>query len=114
MSRRDHEDHLIDAMLARLPQWQPPAGFARRVAALAAAEKRHAVAPWIALLLPALGLAACVSIAAWLGGELLLAGLQSSAAQEEPGAVSWMLTGGSLLLAWRCVRRAPRVSRITS
>lgn len=104
MSQRDeHEDFLTDAMLARLPQWQPPAGFAHRVAALVAAEKSHT--PWVALLLRALGLAACVSIAAWLGGEMLSAALRSAEGQESPGAVSWMLAMASLLVAWRCVRR---------
>jgi hypothetical protein len=101
---RDHEDHLIDAMLARLPDWQPPAGFAQRVAALAS-RRREIDLPWIASLLRALGLAACVSIAAWLGGELLSAGLQSVAVQDEPGALSWVVALGSLALAWHSVRR---------
>jgi hypothetical protein len=74
---------------------------------------------WVGLVLRAMGLAACVSVAAWLGGELLLAGLPAVAAGDQPGALGWLLAVGSLALAWHCVRRArllacPPVSRITS
>jgi hypothetical protein len=105
MSQHDQqEEPLADAVLARLPEWQPTAGFAHRVAALAALERDHT--PWAALVLRALGLAACVSIAAWLGGETFSAALRSAEGQQSPGAVSWMLAMASLIVAWRCVRRA--------
>jgi hypothetical protein len=96
---------MIEASLAQMPDWQPPAGFAQRVAARAMAEKRQSHAPWMASLLRGLALAACVSIAGWLGGEVLSVGLQSAAVQENPGWVSWMLALASVALAWRCIPR---------
>ncbi|MEO6368155.1 MAG: hypothetical protein ABIP38_09210 [Steroidobacteraceae bacterium] len=48
-----------------------------------------------------MGIAACVSVAAWLGGEMLYAGVLSMAAQGAPGMLGWGLSGGALLLAWR-------------
>lgn len=120
----------IDTALARLPAWEPPADFAARTAALAVAQMAgdRGVAPtrvvtpaleyrWIASLLRALAMAACVSVAAWLGGELLFALLQSAATPGLPEAGVWALALGSVLLAWRQVR--PRAAptgawRITS
>lgn len=120
----------IDAALARLPAWEPPADFAARTAALAVGQMtvRSRVAPvgaatqgvrdgWIASVLRALAMAACVSVAAWLGGELLFAVLQSVATPELPEAWIWALALGAVMLAWRQVRprgAPPAESRITS
>lgn len=109
MSRLD--DKQIDAALTQLPQWQPPPGFSGRVAALAAARQRGAGSHWLPLVLQGMGVAAWVSVAAWLGAELL-AGLLSAVPGIE-GTLVWLLASGSLLLAWRLVRR-PGLSRITS
>jgi hypothetical protein len=116
----------MDAALARLPAWEPPPDFAARTAARAV-RQRAAVRPvvtdtgygWIALLLHGLGMAACVSVAAWLGGDLLFALLQSGARQDQPGALGWLLALGSMVLVWRSVRprptgAAPAAPRITS
>jgi hypothetical protein len=120
----------IDAALAQLPAWEPPADFAARTAALAVgqtagrstAARLAAVTPgirygWIASVLRALAMAACVSVAAWLGGELLFAVLQSVATPELPEAWIWALALGAVVLAWRQVRprgAPPAESRITS
>ena len=120
----------IDAGLARLPTWEPPADFAARTAALAVGQITgySGVAPrgaatrgvghgWIASLLRALALAACVSVGAWLGGELLFVALQSVATPGLPETWIWALALGSVLLAWRHgrPRAAPTAaSRITS
>jgi hypothetical protein len=107
----------IDAALQRLPAWKPSADFAARTAALAveqmasqsAGTRLAAVAPgarhvWVASLLRALALAACVSVGAWLGGELLFAVLQSVATPGLPEPWIWALALGSAVLAWRQVR----------
>jgi len=119
----------IDTALARLPAWEPPPDFAVRTATLAAGQMTgyRGVAPgaatqdvrhgWIASLLRALALAACVSVGAWLGGELLFAALKSVATPGLPETWIWALALGSILLAWRQVRprAAPlSASRITS
>ena len=108
MKRDEREFQVIDAALARLPEWQPPPGFAARVA-LQAAE-REAWAPW---LLRGLRIAACVSGVAWLGGELLYAGLLSLAAHDALTALGWGLGGAALLFAWPPGEAVP-VPRITS
>jgi hypothetical protein len=105
MSMSERDEQLIDALLSARPQWQPPPGFAVRVAALAVKQIPGARHGWVPLLLRALALAACVSIVAWVGGELLFAALQSVPAQDSAGALSWLLAAGSLLLAWQAVRR---------
>jgi negative regulator of sigma E activity len=95
--KNDAQDlQVIDAALARLPEWQPPPGFAARVTLIAA--EREA---WAPLLLRGMGIAACVSAAAWLGGELLYAGMISMAAQDAPGVLGWGLSGAALLFASR-------------
>jgi hypothetical protein len=90
------DEQLIDAALARLPEWQPPPDFAARVAVLAV--ERNTLLP---LLFRGLRIAAGVSGAAWLGGELVYAGLLSMAAQDGPGVLGWTLTCGALLFACR-------------
>jgi len=60
-----------------------------------------------------MGIAASVSVAAWLGAELIYAGLQAATAADSQAGLGWMLGIGSLLLAWRLVRE-PRAPRITS
>jgi len=104
------DERAVDAALASLPEWQVPPGFAARVAARAA--RQETVLGWIPLLLRGLGIAACVSVAAWLGAELLYAAL-SAAGTAGPVSLSWALAAGSLLLAWMLVRRS-RLARITS
>ena len=96
MKNGEQDRPVIDAALARLPEWQPPPGFAARVA-LAAAEREA----WTPLLLRGLGIAAGVSVAAWLGGELMYAGLLSLAAHDGQTALGWGLAGAALLFAWR-------------
>jgi hypothetical protein len=58
-------------------------------------------AAWTPLLLRGLKIAAWVSVAAWLGAELLVAGFQSMTTQDSPGLLGWVLGGGALLFAWR-------------
>ena len=106
MNARRMDDAAIDAALQRLPEWEAPAGFAARIAALQMAPPAGRL-QWTPLLLRGLGIAACVSVAAWVGAELLHAGLVESA--TAPGALvgwSWTLALGSLLLAWQLVRRS--------
>ncbi len=96
MKNDPQEMQRIDAALARLPEWQPPPGFAARVALKA--EEREA---WAPLLLRGVGIAACVSVAAWLGGELLYAAVLSLSAPDAQAALGWSLSGAALLFAWR-------------
>jgi len=100
-----HQGHgSIDAALARLPQWEPPPGFAMRVAALATEELEIGRPGWTPLLLRGAAIAACVSVAVWLGAETL-AGLLSTAGPENQAALGWCLGAGSLLVAWHLIRR---------
>jgi hypothetical protein len=110
MNMDNEQQDRLDAVLSRLPQWQPPSGFAARVAAGAVAQMPGIRPSWTALVLRGLGLAACVSIAGWLGGEVLLAGLPAEAAQDQPGVMSWLLAMGSLWLAWQAVRRSRQLA----
>ena len=106
MNARRMDDAAIDAALQRLPEWEAPAGFAARIAALQMAPPAGRL-QWTPLLLRGLGIAACVSVAAWVGAELLHAGLVESA--TAPGALvgwSWTLAVGSLLLVLQLVRRS--------
>lgn len=102
MSTRD--ERLIDAALARLPGWEPPPGFAARVAARAASGMPASQLEWLPLALRGSAVAACVSVSAWLGGEVL-AGLLSPASGIG-GLLPWILAGSVLVLAWRLGRRA--------
>lgn len=104
MSNR--EQRLIDAALARLPEWQPPPGFAARVAARAASEMPANRIEWLPLALRGSAVAACVSVSAWLGGELL-AGMLSPASGTGD-SLAWLLAAGVLVLAWRLGRRVVR------
>ena len=97
------EQRLIDAALARLPEWEPPPGFAARVATRAVSEKPANRLEWVPQALRGSAVAACVSVGAWLGGELL-AGLLSSVPGDE-AVLPWTLAAGSLFLAWLMVRR---------
>jgi hypothetical protein len=100
-------EQLVDAALARLPEWQPPPGFAVRVAARACLPPRPA--HWAHLLPRGLSIAAGVSVAAWLSTELLAAGLQWMAGTTGEVVVAWALTAASLAGTWRLVsRRTPR------
>jgi hypothetical protein len=99
------DDRLIDPLLSHLPTWQPPPDFSRRVAALAVAQMPLTRHGWVPLALRALAVAACVSVAAWLGAEVLYAGLLSMAAPETAAKLNWLLAAGSLVLVWRVVRR---------
>jgi hypothetical protein len=94
----------LDLVLSRLPAWQPPPGFASRVAALAVAPRRARWATLLPLLPRTLSLVACVTVGAWLGGELLRGGLLSMAAPEA-AAVGWMLGAVALVLAANRIRR---------
>jgi hypothetical protein len=98
------EEDSIEAALARLPQWEPPPGFAMRVAAVAEAEREIGRSGWTPLLLRGAGIAACVSVTAWLAAETL-AGLLSATGPENQAGVGWTLGLGSLLVAWRLMRR---------
>lgn len=95
------EDRRVDMALARLPEWQPPPGFAMRLAAMAADDATgHRF--WLPTILRGAAIAACVSVGAWLSGELLTALL------SPPGAgmlLAWGLAAGSPFLVWQQVRR---------
>jgi hypothetical protein len=95
-------DPVIDAALARLPQWQPPPGFAVRVIARARFPVRPA--HWVHLLPRGLSIAAGVSVTAWLSAELVAAGLRSMAGTGEV-VVAWVMAAASLACAWRLVNR---------
>jgi hypothetical protein len=110
MNARRIDDAAIDVALQRLPEWEAPPGFAARVAAIEVAPRPRRP-QWTPLLLRGLGIAACVSVAAWLGAELLLAGLESAAVPGTQAGWSWTLGLGSLLLAWQLVRR-PSLFRV--
>jgi hypothetical protein len=105
------DERQIDAALARLPEWEPPPGFAARVAAQAAGEMQHGRWGWLPLALRGSAVAACVSVGAWLGAEVL-AGLVSSVPQVE-GTLAWVLAGAVLVVVWRLVSPM-RVGRINS
>jgi hypothetical protein len=104
MSTEHRNDGSIDAALARLPQWEPPPGFAMRVAAVAAQETEIGRPEWTPLLLRGAAIAACVSVTAWLGAETL-AGWLSATGPENQAALGWTVGAGSLLLGWHLIRR---------
>lgn len=124
--RLTHE-RLIEAALARLPEWQPPPGFADRVARVAvragesaaglnespASGDSPAASHWLHLLPRGLSIAVGVSVAAWLSAELMVTGLKWMAGSESAAVMAWLLAAGSLAGVWRLVRRNP-LSRITS
>jgi len=93
----------IDAALARLPEWQPPPGFAMRLAALASEGAANHRYLWLPAVLRGGGIAACVSVGAWLTGELLAALLSPVPGGDE--VLAWTLAAGSLFLAWHLARR---------
>jgi hypothetical protein len=100
------EQRLIDAALARLPEWQPPPGFAARVAVRAASERPVNRLEMLPLVLRGSAVAACVSVGAWLGGELLAGLLSPESGTGE--SLAWLLATGVLVLAWRLGRRVGR------
>ena len=102
------DERAVDAALARLPEWQVPPGFAARV--VERATRRGSARGWIPLMLRGLGIAACVSVAGWVGAELLYAAL-SAAVPTNPTSTAGALALGSLLLAWQLARH-PRLLRV--
>ena len=104
MTMGHRDDDPIDAALARLPQWEPPPGFAKRVAVGAAEEMELGRPEWTPLLLRGASIAACVSVTAWLGAETL-ASLLSATGPESQVALGWCLAAGSLLAGWHLIRR---------
>jgi hypothetical protein len=108
-TEHDSAESALDARLARLPQWQPPADFAARLAAAAA---RQAAEP---VLMPP-------SPRAWLRGALgrhlpLLAGAAALGlvlallpwpAVVDSAALPWVLAGGAaaagLMMTLRLLR----------
>lgn len=97
MKNEERDDRMIDAALARLPEWEPPPGFVTRVAALGAEEWED----WMPSLLKGMRIAAGVSLTAWFGAELLYAGLLSVAAPQHLVVLGWTVAGGALVLGWR-------------
>jgi hypothetical protein len=109
MDTEPGQDAALDARLARLPQWQPPADFAARLAAAAA---RQAAEPLVAPPSPRSWLRGALRqhLRLLLGAGVLALGLALlpwSVVASSP-ALPWVVTGGAvaagLVLTLRLLR----------